>query len=366
MDVPIFEERRMIMRSGMNGAGKTLWIIVLLGVFVLWASPGNAAKTFKYGHANVPIYFYHTAGEAFSQCLEKSTNGALKVKIYPQGQLGGERDITEGLQLGSVDFQATSIGVTGTFIPALRILNLPFLFKGPKHWMAVMNGPVGQLILGKAREQGEQVGLKVLAVAAPDFRLPMSNKRALKSIEDFKGQKIRTMQVPLHMKAYASIGASPVPLPFGELYTALQTGVVDGNENGPLTLYGKKFYEVQKYMALLPVVSNGGIFLMSKGTWEKLSREHQLAVTKCVPIWRRKMDQDALEKGGWAIGKMKAAGLQVDTIDDLTPFIEATKPVYEWLYNDLPKETSSWTREMAGRIREVGAKIEKEEWYVTK
>jgi tripartite ATP-independent transporter DctP family solute receptor len=354
------------MRRVTSFRGKTFWIVLFLGFFIFWANSGIAAKTLKYGHANVPIYFYHTAGEAFSQCLEKSTNGAVKVKIYPQGQLGGERDITEGLQLGSVDFQATSIGVTGTFIPALRILNLPFLFKGPKHWMAVMNGPVGQLILGKSREQGEQVGLKVLAVAAPDFRLPMSNKRALKSIGDFKGQKIRTMQVPLHMKAYESIGASPVPLPFGELYTALQTGVVDGNENGPLTLYGKKFYEVQKYMVLLPVVSNGGIFLMSKATWEKLSREHQLALTKCVPVWRKKMDQDALEKGGWAINKMKEAGLKVDTIADISPFIEATKPAYEWLYNDLPKETATWTRGMVEKIREVGAKIEKEEWYVTK
>jgi TRAP-type C4-dicarboxylate transport system substrate-binding protein len=126
----------MIMSKVMNISGKTFLIILFLAFFVFWANPGNAAKTFKYGHANVPIYFYHTAGEAFSQCLEKSTNGALKVKLYPQGQLGGERDITEGLQLGSVDFQATSIGVTGTFIPALRILNLPFLFKGPKHWMA--------------------------------------------------------------------------------------------------------------------------------------------------------------------------------------------------------------------------------------
>ncbi len=343
-----------------------LWIFFLLGVLVLWTNPAVAATVLKYGHANVPIYFYHTAGEAFSQCLEKSTGGALNVKIYPQGQLGGERDITEGLQLGSVDFQATSIGVTGTFIPALRILNLPFVFKGPKHWMAVMNGSVGQLILGKAREQGEQVGLKVLAIGAPDFRLPMNNKRPIKSIEDFKGLKIRTMQVPLHMKAYETIGASPVPLPFGELYTALQTGVVDGNENGPLTLYGKKFYEVQKYMVLLPVVSNGGIFLMSKATWDKLSREHQLALTKCISVWRKKMDQDALEKGGWAIEKMKEQGLQVDTIADTTPFIEATKPAYEWLYNDLPKDTAEWTREMVTKVREVGAGIEKEEWYVTK
>ncbi|NIO04797.1 MAG: DctP family TRAP transporter solute-binding subunit [Proteobacteria bacterium] len=354
------------MKTGKFFRGKKLWILFILGVLILWTNAAIAATLLKYGHANVPIYFYHTAGEAFSQCLEKSTDGAVKVKIYPQGQLGGERDITEGLQLGSVDFQATSIGVTGTFIPALRILNLPFVFKGPKHWMAVMNGSVGQLILGKAREQGEQVGLKVLAIGAPDFRLPMNNKRPITSMEDFKGLKIRTMQVPLHMKAYENIGASPVPLPFGELYTALQTGVVDGNENGPLTLYGKKFYEVQKYMVLLPVVSNGGIFLMSKATWDKLSREQQLAVTKCIPVWRKKMDQDALEKGGWAIEKMKEQGLQVDTIADVKPFIEATKPAYEWLYNDLPKDTAEWTREMVAKIREVGAGIEKEEWYVTK
>ena len=322
-------------------------------------------KVLKYGHANVPIYFYHTAGEAFAKCLDKSTNGALKVKLFPQGQLGGERDITEGLQLGSVDFQASSIGVTGTFIPSLRILNLPFLFKGPKHWLAVMNGPVGQEILDKAREQGEKVGLKVLAIGAPDFRLPMNNKLPIKSMADFKGLKIRTMQVPIHMKAYDAIGASPVPLPFGELYTALQTGVVDGNENGPLTLYGKKFYEVQKYMVLLPVVSNGGIFLMSKNTWDNLPNDHQLAVTKCIPVWRKKMDKDAQEQGGIAIQKMKGHGLKVTTIDDTTPFVKATASAYEWLYKDLPKDTADWTRSMVKKIQEVGKKIRKEEWYVT-
>ncbi|UCD82747.1 MAG: TRAP transporter substrate-binding protein [Desulfobacterales bacterium] len=342
-----------------------LWMIALVCVLFLWANPVHAEMMLKYGHANVPIYFYHTAGLAFGQCLDQSTGGAIKVKIYPQGQLGGERDITEGLQLGSVDLQATSIGVTGTFIPALNILNLPFLFNGPKHWMAVMNGPVGQQILGKAREQGEQVGLKVLAIGAPDFRLPMNNKLPINSIEDFKGLKIRTMQVPIHMKAYESIGASPVPLPFGELYTALQTGVVDGNENGPLTLYGKKFYEVQKYMVLLPIVSNGGIFLMSKATWDKLSRDHQLAVTKCIAVWRQTMDQDALEQGGIAIQKMKDEGLQVTTIEDLAPFIKATSPAYEWLYSQLPKDTSEWARSMVEKIREVGATIEKEEWYVS-
>ncbi len=105
---------------------------------------------------------------------------------------------------------------------------------------------------------------------------------------------------------------------------------------------------------------------MSKPRWDKLSGEHQLAVTQCIPKWRQKMDRDALEKGGWAIEKMKEQGLVVDTVPDLTPFVEATKAAYEWLYADLPKDTSTWTREMVTKVREVGAGIEKEEWYVTK
>jgi len=341
-------------------------VVLMLSAFCgsLMLCSVTAAKTLKYGHANVPIYFYHTAGVAFGEKLEELTDGALSVKVYPYGQLGGERDITEGLQLGTVDLQATSIGVTGTFVPALRILNLPFLFKGPKHWMKVMDSNVGQQILQKCREQGDKVGLKVLAIAAPDFRLPMNNIMPMKTLGDFKGLKIRTMEVPLHVKAYQSIGASPTPLPFGELYTALQTGVVDGNENGPLTLYGMKFHEVQKYLTLLPVVSNGGILLMSGKVWEKLPEDQQLAITKSIPVWRRKMRGDALEKGGWAIKKMQEeTGLQVNTVKDLTPFIEATKPVYDWLYDVLPADTADWAKEMVQKIRDIGETIKEEEWY---
>jgi len=166
------------------------------------------------------------------------------------------------------------------------------------------------------------------------------------------------------VKAYQAIGANPTPLPFGELYTALQTGVVDANENGPLTLYGMKFHEVQKYLTLLPVVSNGGIFVMSGKVWDKLPEDQQLAITKSISVWRKKMRADALEKGGWAINKMQEeTGLEVNTLEDLTPFIEATKPVYDWLYNNLPADTADWAREMVQKIREIGDTIEEEEWY---
>lgn len=349
-----------------------LAIVIISMVWAGGAKEKEAEKAQKvsmelrYAHSNVPIYFYHTAGEAFAKELAALTDGRLKVKLFPQGQLGGERDVTEGLQLGTIDFQATSIGVTGTFIPSVQILNLPFIFIGPKHFMKVMEGSIGQELLKKAQEQGETVGLKVLSIAAPDFRLPMNNVRPIVTPDDFKGIKMRTMEVPTHMAAYSALGASPVPLPFGELYTALQTKVVDGNENGPLALYGNKFYEVQKYLTLLPVVSNAGIFLMSKKTWEKLSPADQEAVMKCVNVWTRVMNEDAIRLGGEAIEQMKTAGVQVNTVKDITAFVQKVQTVYPSFYNELPEDLRDWARDIVKRIQDAAKGIEEGDWYAKK
>jgi tripartite ATP-independent transporter DctP family solute receptor len=295
-------------------------------------------KTFRYGHANAVTYPYHLAGVAFAQDLEQRTKGALKVNVFPMGQLGGERDITEGLQLGTIDFQATSLGVTGTFIKPVNVLNLPFIFKGPDHWMKVMHGPLGEWIMKESVREGERVGLRVLGIGGPMFRVPMNNVRPITRIDDFKGLKIRTMEVPLHKDTYKAMGASPVPLPFGELYTALQTGVVDGNENGPATLEAMKFYEVQKYVTYLPVVSNGGIFLMSLKTWQGLSPEHQQAMAASAKAWVKSMDDEGLKQDTEALKKMEAKGTKINTIKDMTPYVNATKHIYDQMLKDYPKE----------------------------
>jgi tripartite ATP-independent transporter DctP family solute receptor len=262
----------------------------------------------------------------------------MKVNVFPQGQLGGERDITEGLQLGTIDFQATSLGVTGTFIKPVNILNLPFIFKGPDHWMKVMNGPIGEWIMREAQREGDKVGLKVLGIGGAMFRVPMNNVRPITRIEDFKGLKIRTMEVPLHKDTYKAMGASPVPLPFGELYTAMQTGVVDGNENGPATLEAMKFYEVQKYVTYLPVVSNGGIFLMSAKAFQRLSPEQQQTVTASARAWVKSMDDEGLKQDTEALKKMEAKGTKVNVIKDMTPYVNATKHIYDQMLKDYPKE----------------------------
>jgi len=313
-------------------------IVAVLCVLSLAVVSAQENTEFKYGHANATTYPYHLAGEAFAKFLSEESKGTLAVKIYPLGQLGGEKDITEGLQLGTVDFQGSSIGVTATFVPILNILNLPFLFKGPDHFLKVMDSSSGKALLSKAQEQGEKVGLRILAIASPMFRVPMNNIRPIEKLEDFKGLRIRTMQVPMHMSAYKALGATPVPLAFGELYTSLQTGVVDGNENGPATLAAMLFYEVQKYVSYLPVLSNGGIFLMSLKTWNKLDETQQNLVLDGVKVWIKSMDDEGLKQDREALKFMEEKGTKISYPKDLTPFIESCKPVYDEFFANSPEE----------------------------
>lgn len=315
------------------------WVFSTIFLWVAFGSAAFAQKvSLRYGHANAVTYPYHIAGLAFAKAVEEKSKGTLEVKIFPLGQLGGERDITEGLQLGTIDLQATSLGVTGTFIRVLNIYNLPFIFKGPDHFMKVTHGPLGQWVLNEVIKEGEKVNLKPLSIAGPAFRVPMNNVRPITKLEDFKGLKIRTMEVPLHKDAYRALGASPVPLPFGELYTALKTGVVDGNENGPATLEAMKFYEVQKYVTYLPVLSNGGAFLMSLKTFNKLSPEHQKVILESVPAWTKAMDEECLKQDKEALAKMEAKGTKINYIKDLKPYIDATASVRSEAMKAWPKE----------------------------
>ncbi len=314
-------------------------IIAISLILSVWASSALAQKvTLRYGHANAVTYPYHIAGLAFAKAVEEKSKGTLEIKIFPLGQLGGERDITEGLQLGTIDLQATSFGVTGTFIKVLNIYNLPFIFKGPDHFMKVTHGALGEWVLKEVISEGEKVNLKPLSLAGPSFRVPMNNIRPITKLEDFKGLKMRTMEVPLHKDAYRALGASPVPLPFGELYTALKTGVVDGNENGPATLEAMKFYEVQKYVTYLPVLSNGGAFLMSLKTFNKLSPEHQKVIMESVPAWTKTMDEECLKQDKEALAKMEAKGTKINYVKDLKPYIDATAPVRAEAMKAWPKE----------------------------
>jgi tripartite ATP-independent transporter DctP family solute receptor len=249
----------------------------------------------------------------------------------------------EGLQLGTVDMMSCSLGVAATFVPELNVMNLPFLFRDAKHYTDVVRGPIGQRLL-KAVEPKRLVGL---GFYAPVFRVPMTGVRAIATPADFKGLRIRLMEVPLHMDTYKALGASPVPLPFGELYTALQLKTVDGNENAPATLYSERFYEVQKYVSLLPVFSNGAVLLMSQATWNKLTPPQREIIVSSVPDALAVGDRDYLAMDEKGLQVMKGQGLSINAPTDLKPFRDAVKPIYDKYLEKMP----DWVKEAFVQIQ---------------
>lgn len=293
---------------------------------------GGQSITLRIAHTTAPTHPYTTMAQKLAEQVKAKSGGSMNMTIHPSSQLGGERDLMEGLQMGTVDMMSCSLGVAASFVPELNVLNLPFLFRDAKHYTEVTNGPIGQRLL-KAVESKRLVGL---GFYAPVFRVPMTGVRAINAPADFKGLRIRLMEVPLHMDTYKALGASPVPLPFGELYTALQLKTVDGNENAPATLYSERFYEVQKYVSLLPVFSNGAILLMSQATWNKLTPQQREIVTSSVPAALEVGDRDYLAMDEKGIAHMKSVGLGVNTPTDLKPFQTAVKPIYDKYLEKMP------------------------------
>jgi tripartite ATP-independent transporter DctP family solute receptor len=318
-------------------------VMAFLPLLVAGPDAFGQSITLRIAHTTAPTHPYTTMAQKLAEQVKAKSNGTITMTIHPASQLGGERDLMEGMQVGTVDLVSCSLGVAASFVPELNVLNLPFLFKDAKHYTEITRGPIGQRLL-KAVEPKRLVGL---GFYAPVFRVPQNNVRPLATPTDFKGLRLRLMEVPLHMDTYKALGASPVPLPFGELYTALQLKTVDGNENAPATLYSERFYEVQKYVSLLPVFSNGAILLMSQATWKKLTPQQREIITSSVPDALAVGDRDYLAMDEKGLQVMKGAGLQINTPADLTPFREAVKPIYAKYLEKMP----DWVKEAFQQIQ---------------
>lgn len=327
-------------RSAMTGA--------LVGAAMTLSAPHVLAQemTLRYAHSNTPTYPYHIAGEALAEDIAAATNGDIEVELFPQGQLGHERDVLEGLQLGTIDFAASSLGVVGNEVPVIQVYNLPFIFAGPDHFVEVTRGEIGERIMAIAAEEGERAGVRVLGVGGPMFRMPMNSARAIETVDDFGGLKFRTMEVPVHRDTYAALGATPVPLPFGEVFTALQTGVVDGNENGLAALFANRFHEVQAHVSTLPVVSNGGVLLMSEVTWNRLGAEQQDAVMQAAARWVEVMNSEGRRQEDEALNALKQAGIAITSVNDVSPFVEATRSVHDEVTADWPADRKALAEEI--------------------
>ncbi len=263
--------------------------------------------------------------DTFAQEVEKRTNGRFKIQTFYSGSLGGERESIEAVQLGTQELTLTSTGPVPNFVPEARILDIPFLFRDKAHARAVLDGPIGQEMLTTF----EPKGFKALAWSENGVRHMTNSKRAVNLPSDLKGLKMRTMENPVHVAAYKGLGIVTTPMAFPEVFTALQQGTVDGQENPLSVIMAAKFDQVQKHLSLTGHVYSPAIFLMNKATFDKLSAADKTAFLEAAKV-AAKANRDRVDADdAKGVADLRSKGMQVVENVDKSKFMAQLKPVFE-------------------------------------
>jgi TRAP-type transport system periplasmic protein len=262
--------------------------------------------------------------DTFAKEVDKRTAGRYKIQTFYAGALGGERESIEAVQLGTQELAFSSTGPVPNFVPEARILDIPFLFRDKAHARNVLDGPIGQDMLTKF----EAKGFKALAWGENGVRHMTNSKRAVNSPDDLKGLKMRTMENPVHIAAYKGFGIVPTPMAFPEVFTALQQGTVDGQENPLSVIMAAKFDQVQKHLTLTGHVYSPAIFLMNKGAFDKLSVADKTAFLDAAKegakAGRARVDEDDAK----GVAELRGKGMSVVENVDKAKFVTALAPVY--------------------------------------
>lgn len=240
---------------------------------------GGEDITLKLAHTGSEAHQYHLAAEKFKELVEEKTDGSVVIDIHPNATLGSEADVVEQIMDGSVEM--TTLAPDSSYantVPEMNVFGLPYLFRDAEHVYNTLDGEIGQELL----DLGSDHGIKGLGYWEVGFRHITNNSNEIKTPEDMKGLKIRVQPAPVwenHMKA---LGASPTPVDFNELYSALDQGIVDGQENPLPTIDSMKLYEVQKFVTLTAHTYNPAIVLMNEGVWNNLEEDQQVAIEEAV------------------------------------------------------------------------------------
>ncbi len=303
--------------------------IALATSLAVMSTAVQAQQSIVIGHSLSPTSHYGIGAAAFIAKLGELSDGAFTGSQAPAGQLGGERDMIEGVQIGSLDVVITSTGPLGNFVPEVYALDLPFLFRDYDHARKVLDGAIGKELLEKINDN-DLVGL---AWSENGFRHITNSKRAVRTPADLKGLKLRTMENRVHMEVFSLMGAAPTPMAFPELFTALQQGVVDGQENPIATITAAKFWEVQGYLSLTGHVYSPLAILAAPSLIESLTAAQRgwffAAAAASVAATRAAVDR--LEEAGVALLRNK--GMAVITDIDKAAFAKLAQPAYA-IYTD--------------------------------
>lgn len=288
----------------------------------------DSAVTLKIGHVEPEDRSTHKALLNFKKNVEERSKGRLKIEIYPNGSLGGDVQLTEAVATGSLDMALPSTSVLTTYSDEFGILDMPYLFKNAQSAFAAMDGDVGKTLADKVKAKG----IDILGYTYNGPRSTTSKVKPIEKPEDLQGLKMRVMESPIFIDYYKTLGANPTPMSFTELYTGLQQGTVEAQENPPSLTFANKFYEVQKYSSIDEHVHNFLAFLINDNKFKSLSADDQKILTEEAKKYvdeQRKMELKDNEK---AIKDLETVGkLQTNilTADQKAAMRKALQPMYD-------------------------------------
>lgn len=300
-----------------------LLITLLSATLLVQCGSAGRSKTIKLAHGLDPSHPVHKAMEYMGQLLLEKSQGRYRLEIYPSGQLGTERECIELLQIGSLGMTKVSSSVLEGFVPAFNVFSLPYLFRDDAHRWAVLEGPIGQRLL----QEGERFGLHGLCFFDAGSRSFYTKEKPILTPDDLRGLKIRTQESPTSLRMIKALGGSATPIAWGELYTALQQGVVDGAENNPPTFHLSHHYEVCKYYSLDEHTAVPDVLLISNVIWKRLPAEARRWIQEAAAeaaVYQRELWRQATQT---ALEEVQKAGVKV-IYPEKTPFQARVGEIY--------------------------------------
>ena len=332
----------------------TCFIATAIAAFAIRAVRSSSAQqggsagsvcVLRLGHGLAATHPVHQSMEFMAERLKELSGGTMELKLYPNGQLGSEDECLKQAQNAQLDFSKCSAAVLDGFVPEFQVIGAPFLFRDSDHFWAVMNGEIGQTLLEKLGDHG-LIGICYFDAGSRNL---YTTEKRVRSVDDMKEIKIRTQPSAIAMKSMEALGASPTPISWGELYTALSQGTVDAAENNIPSFVSGKHFEVCKYFIRTEHQRVPDVLVMSKAVWDSLTPEQQgwirQAAREANAYQRKKWLESEVENEEIA----RKAGVEFITVDR-GPFMERSQPVYD----ALPPTLQAFAR----KIRDVGLEPE--------
>lgn len=311
-------------------------VVISLGLLFLVSAATAGPITLRFGWCTSagPTDPYAIAARQFKKALEEFAPGQFNVELYPNRQLGDEKEMLEGLSFGTIDMAVITNSPISRIAPPFQVNDMPFIYANEEQAYRVLDGPIGQQLL-KTLEKKNIIGL---AFAEGGFRQMINNVRPIYLPKDVAGIKWRVMPNPVYIEMFRALGGNAVPMPWGEVFTAVQQGTVDGLEIPIAVIYNNGFYEVCKYLSLTNHTYSALGILIAKRTYQKLTPEQREAVRKAAikaSREERRMNRQNVAK---LIEKLKAKGMRVNEVKDFSAFRQKVKPVYDKFRSSIGEE----------------------------